>query len=212
MEGRKPILDPISRLSEIMFGLLMALTFTGTMSVAVAGGASVRSVLAAALGCNIAWGLVDGVMSVLTGITERNRDRAAGVELRRAAPDRAREILRRYLPGEAATALSDAELDRMIDRARQTEAPAFAGAGVEDLKAAVSIFALVVLATLPPVLPFVVFDELHRAMRWSNAVAVASLFVIGRALDREMGGGWRMSLTVPLIGSVLVATTIALGG
>ena len=212
MDGRAPILDPISRLSEIMFGLLMALTFTGTMSVAVAGGASVRSVLAAALGCNIGWGIVDGVMSVLTGITERNRDRATGIELRRAAPERARAILREHLPGAAAADLTDAELDRLVARARQTEAPAFAGARASDLRAAVAIFALVVLATFPPVLPFLIFDELHRAMRWSNAIAVASLFVIGRALDREMGGGWRMSLSVPLVGSVLVATTIALGG
>lgn len=212
MEGRAPVLDPISRLSEIMFGLLMALTFTGTISVAVAEGASVRSVLLAALGCNIAWGLVDGVMSVLTGITERNRARAAGIELRRATPERARAILRDHLPGDAATALSDAEIDRLIARARQTEPPAFAGASLQDLKAAVAIFALVVAATFPPVLPFAIFDELHVAMRWSNGIAVASLVLIGRALDREMGGGWRMSLAVPLIGSVLVATTIALGG
>ena len=46
---RRPILDPISRLSEIMFGLLMTLTFTGTMSVAIGGGDDVRSVLFAAL-------------------------------------------------------------------------------------------------------------------------------------------------------------------
>lgn len=212
MEGRAPVLDPISRLSEIMFGLLMALTFTGTISVAVAEGASVRSVLLAALGCNIAWGLVDGVMSVLTGITERNRARAAGIELRRATPERARAILRDHLPGDAATALSDGEIDRLIARARQTEPPAFAGASLQDLKAAVAIFALLVAATFPPVLPFAIFDELHVAMRWSNGIAVASLVLIGRALDREMGGGWRMSLAVPLVGSVLVATTIALGG
>lgn len=212
MAGRTPILDPISRLSEIMFGLLMALTFTGTMSVAVASGASVRSVLFAALGCNIAWGLVDGVMSVLTGITERNRARALGIELRRAAPDRAREILRDALPGATGAALSDTELDRLVTLAHETAVPPFSGVSAADLQAAVAIFALVVLATFPPVLPFLIFDQLHVAMRWSNAIAVASLFAIGLALDREMGGGWRMSLAVPLVGSVLVATTIALGG
>ena len=70
-EQARPVLDPIDRLSEIIFGLLMALSFTGTMSVAVAGGDEVRSVLMAALGCNVAWGIVDGVMFVLTTAVER---------------------------------------------------------------------------------------------------------------------------------------------
>lgn len=212
MAGRAPILDPISRLSEIMFGLLMALTFTGTMSVAVAGGASVRSVLAAALGCNIAWGIVDAVMNVLTGITERNRDRALGIRIRQAAPEAARELLRAQVPDAAAGQLTEEELDGMVARMQSIPPPPMARLAMGDLRIALAVFALVVVATFPPVLPFLLFDELHRAMRWSNAVAVASLFVIGWMLDREMGGGWRMRVAVPLVGSVLVATTIALGG
>jgi hypothetical protein len=68
------ILDPISRLSEIMFGLLMTLTFTGTMSVVIGTGGDVRSVLIAALGFNLAWGIVDGTMHVLATVTERGRE------------------------------------------------------------------------------------------------------------------------------------------
>ncbi len=67
-------LDPIDRLSEVMFGLLMALTFTGTMSVSLGDGATVRDILLAAVGCNIAWGLVDAVVYLMTTATERGRD------------------------------------------------------------------------------------------------------------------------------------------
>ena len=48
------VLDPISRVSEILFGLIMALTFTGTISAASAGREEVRTLLVGAIGCNIA--------------------------------------------------------------------------------------------------------------------------------------------------------------
>ncbi|BCJ91907.1 hypothetical protein IZ6_26420 [Terrihabitans soli] len=66
------VLDPIDRVSEIIFGLLMALSFTGSLSVATAHD-EIRTVLAAALGCNIAWGLVDAVMYLVGTATERAR-------------------------------------------------------------------------------------------------------------------------------------------
>jgi VIT1/CCC1 family predicted Fe2+/Mn2+ transporter len=208
------LLDPIDRLSEITFGLLMTLTFTGSMSVALGGGESVRSILLAALGCNIAWGIVDGVMSILTGITERNRTAARARALRLADPATARRLLREALPEGAAAALSDAEADRLVQFAR-TRVPETTASGISaaDLRAALAIFALVVLATFPPILPFLFSDDVFVAMRLSNAVAVAMLFGIGLMMDREMGPGHvQMRIAVPVVGVILVVTTIALGG
>jgi VIT1/CCC1 family predicted Fe2+/Mn2+ transporter len=68
----KAVLDPVDRASEIVFGLLMALTFTGSVSVA-GGGEDVRTMMAAALGCNLAWGLTDGVMYLVAVYVERAR-------------------------------------------------------------------------------------------------------------------------------------------
>ena len=67
------VLDPIDRISEILFGLFMVLSFTGTLSVATAGEKEVREMLVAAIGCNIAWGFVDGVMYVLRNLVMRAR-------------------------------------------------------------------------------------------------------------------------------------------
>jgi hypothetical protein len=36
-EARARVLDPIERTSEVIFGLLMAMTFIGSLSVATAG-------------------------------------------------------------------------------------------------------------------------------------------------------------------------------
>ena len=60
MKPRGGVLSPIERVSEVLFGLIMVLTFTGSLSAAESGRAEVRTMLIGALGCNIAWGLIDG--------------------------------------------------------------------------------------------------------------------------------------------------------
>ena len=54
--------------------MLMAMTFIGALNVATAGSQEVRTVMKAALGCNIAWGLTDGVMYLVGTVTERTRE------------------------------------------------------------------------------------------------------------------------------------------
>jgi len=70
---REPVLSPVDRISELLFGLFMAVTFVGALSVAEAGRDDVREMLAAALGCNLAWGLVDAVMYLVRTVTDRGR-------------------------------------------------------------------------------------------------------------------------------------------
>ncbi|HYX66533.1 MAG TPA: hypothetical protein VE935_20125 [Burkholderiales bacterium] len=69
------VLDPIERVSEVIFGVLMAMSFIGALSVASGGREEVRTAMIAALGCNIAWGLVDAVMYLVATLTERTRER-----------------------------------------------------------------------------------------------------------------------------------------
>jgi VIT1/CCC1 family predicted Fe2+/Mn2+ transporter len=50
-------------------------------------------------------------------------------------------------------------------------------------------------------------------MRLSNAVALFMLFTLGYGLGRYMGvRAWRMGIGMLLLGAVLVAVIIALGG
>ena len=65
------VLDPIERVSEILFGLIMVLTFTGSLSVADIGRDAVRTMLIAALGCNLAWGLIDGILYLMACLADR---------------------------------------------------------------------------------------------------------------------------------------------
>src|SRR5215204_5800644 len=64
-------LEPIDRVSEVLFGLIMVLTFTGSLSVAEAGHEDVRTMLIGALGCNLAWGVIDAVLYLMGCLSER---------------------------------------------------------------------------------------------------------------------------------------------
>ena len=72
----KRVLEPIDRISEVLFGLIMVLTFTGSLSVAEAGRDDVRAMLIGALGCNLAWGLIDSMMYLMGCLTSRARSAA----------------------------------------------------------------------------------------------------------------------------------------
>lgn len=92
------MLDPVDRSSEVLFGLIMALTFTTTFEVATAGQADVRTMLLGALGCNLAWGLVDGVMFVVTRSVEKHRLYSRIRAMQAVPPAEARGILEEDLP------------------------------------------------------------------------------------------------------------------
>ena len=73
--------DPIERSSEIIFGLIMALTFTCTVSVASASRNDVMIMLGSALSCNVAWGIIDAAMFLLAGIVTRERRRTLALAI-----------------------------------------------------------------------------------------------------------------------------------
>jgi VIT1/CCC1 family predicted Fe2+/Mn2+ transporter len=170
--------------------------------------------LVAALACNVAWGLVDGVMYVLTSIAERSRRAIVFRGIRSADPATARAIVLAALPEGFVAFTDEAEADRIVRRVQALpETPNQARFMVEDLKGAIGASLLVVVATFPPTIPFLLVQDATRALRISNALAVASLFLVGYWLGKATGArAWRFGLTMVVVGSALVGLTIALGG
>src|SRR6476620_9947002 len=72
--SRRRVLEPDERVAEVLFGLIMVLTFTGSLSIAEAGRDDVRAMLIGALGCNIAWGIIDGVLYLMGCLAERGQN------------------------------------------------------------------------------------------------------------------------------------------
>jgi hypothetical protein len=101
----------------VLFGLIMVLTFTGSLSITEAGREDVHAMLVGALGCNIAWGVIDGVFYLMGCLAERGRNVATYRAFVRAPdPLEARRLIAGVLPPVLASAIAPDEFDRMRQR------------------------------------------------------------------------------------------------
>lgn len=212
---REPVLSPVDRVSEMLFGLFMALTFIGAVSVADSGRAQIKELFVTSLGCNLAWGLVDAIMYLVRTVTTRGRSLTL-LRSVRAAPDATtgRALLERSLSAATARFLSPAEIEAVRGRIVALDSvPARPTLGRDDFLGAVGIFLIVVAATFPVVLPFVMFNDVGVAKNASRGIALGMLFFGGLALGRYAGyGSWRVGLMMAGMGTALVIAINALGG
>jgi VIT family len=215
ISSTKRVLDPIDRVSEVLFGLIMVLTFTGSWSVAKAGNEDVRAMLVAALGCNLAWGIIDAVLYIMGCLAEKGRSLKILRAVRSAVdPSHAQRLIADALPPVVASVLEPPELTAMHQRLKQLpEPPTRAHLGKDAWLGSVGIFLLVFLSTFPVVIPFMFMHDAVTALRISNAVAIVMLFFTGFALGRMTGHRpWFFGIAMVLLGVLLVGMTIALGG
>jgi hypothetical protein len=211
----EPVLSPVDRISEMLFGLFMALTFVGAISVADARGDQIQSMFKAALGCNLAWGLVDAIMYLVRTVTERGRALTLVRNVREATDAAAGcRLIENSLTRSVAVLVSPTEIEaireRMVALPSVPERPRLHW---HDLRAALAIFLIVVAATFPVVLPFLLFQDLAVAKHATRIIALVMLFMGGLVLGRFAGyGSWKVGLMMTGIGVMLIVTVIALGG
>jgi VIT1/CCC1 family predicted Fe2+/Mn2+ transporter len=211
-------LDPGESLSELLFGLIMTLTFTlGAGLMLREDPTAARDLLIATIGCNVAWGIIDAAFYVSGQIFERARMARVGQLIRDADSE------------EAAAALVEEELDELIGvtvneaertelyrrmarhvRASQPRAPGLVRA---DFAGALASFWLVFFGSIPAAVPFLFVRDPWIALRISNAILILLLFVAGLRWARYTTlHPWLTGLTFLVTGVGLVALAISLGG
>jgi VIT1/CCC1 family predicted Fe2+/Mn2+ transporter len=210
--SRTRVLDPVSRASEILFGLIMVLTFTVSLNTAEAGRNDVRLMLIAALGCNLAWGLIDAAMYLLStraevAISGRTLDRIRLAN----SPQQAHREIRAALPLILLDLFDEGDLEEI--RLRLLHAPSGEGPRLTPVnwRAAGAVFLLVFGATLPVALPFLMISDPKRALWVSHAIAIASLFLAGWSLGRHWIRRLRVGFAMVALGLLLVAFALLLG-
>jgi VIT family len=214
-ESNKRLLGPAERIGEALFGLIMVLTFTGSLSVADAGRDDVRAMLIGAVGCNIAWGIIDAIFYLMDCLSEQaGRIRWLRTMREAAAPEDAHRVIAESMPPLVAARLGPAEYESIREKlVRLPEPPSYPRLGKHDWLAALSVFVWVFAVTFPVAIPFIFMNPLARAMRVSNAIAIVLLFLCGYAFGRITGyRRWLTGLAMVALGSALVAITMALGG
>ena len=209
-------LGPADRLGEILFGLIMALGFTGAVRLGHEEADS-RALFTGILGCNIAWAIVDGVMYAIGELFERGRRAKLGREIKSVADDG--EALK-IIAGEydpqleslAGAGRRDELYRDILATLRRSEIPS-ARIHRQDLLSATAVALVILVSTLPVVVPYLVFKDPERAVRISNAVALVQLFLLGMWWGRMIGvGSVRVGAGLTAVGMILVGVTIALGG
>jgi VIT1/CCC1 family predicted Fe2+/Mn2+ transporter len=211
----KRVLEPIERISEVLFGLIMVLAFTCSFSIAEAGRVEIRQMLFAALGCNLAWGIIDAIMYLMACLADRARAIATFRSVRAATdPQKAQRLIAAALPAPVAAVLQPPELEELRRKlGALPEPPTHPRLSRRDWIGATGVFLLVVISTFPVVLPFVFMHNAALAWRFSNAIAIGMLFVTGYAFGRCTGYHPQgMGIAMVAIGGALVGLTIALGG
>jgi hypothetical protein len=209
------VLDPMERISETLFGLIMVLTFICSLGIATAGNIKIQTMLIGALGCNLAWGIVDGGLYLLARLNERGGNVLTLRAIRQAPdPEMARRVIADALPPELASILPVEQLELIRQKLQQLPEPLGRPRLTKrDWIGALGLCLLSFASTFPVVIPFIFLSDAKLALRVSYAVAIIMLFLCGYAFGSRSGlRPWAAGLSMVAIGSALVSIAVALGG
>lgn len=220
------LLDPIDRLSETIYSILILLTFTLAFQIfkfetTPSQPMSVEEIDAlffGALGAILAWGVIDGVMHALMALFERGERHRLLQHIQAAETD-----------GEGVAAIAD-ELDFILEPITAEEErlqlyksvlehlrdgqPRKIGLKREDFAGAVGCVLVALIAVLPSLAPLVLLrHDPTLALRVSNAISFMVLFAAGYSWGKHTGANpWKTGLLLFLIGAIMVLVAILLGG
>jgi VIT1/CCC1 family predicted Fe2+/Mn2+ transporter len=210
-------LDPSSRLAEILFGLIMTLTFTlGAGLVIEEGPDATKELLTGVIGCNIAWGIIDGLLFVMGAMYDRGAPFRAVRLFRTKGRDTTGEAIDASIEetyGEALSAETRRNIRTEILDHLATLQPGRVHPTRDDVMGAVESFLLVAATAVPAVLPFLVIDDTMLALRVSNFLLIALLYFVGCQWASFINANrQRVGLSMALGGLAIVQLTILLGG
>lgn len=221
MNPLRPIhrhLDPADTLGELIFGIIVVLTFTiGARLLGPEEPLDSRELLVAAIGCNIAWGIIDGFLYMLGAVYERRRLATLKSQLRQARDEpSALAALQGEFDGDLVSLGNPKDRDRFyasIAAAARAAPPDSVRVTGEDVRGALLIFVLVALTAVPAALPFLFIDDSYLALRASNGLLTILLFMIGWLWGKQIGGRpWLAGALIMSTGVALVLVAIPLGG
>ena len=212
-------IDPGDALGEVMFGIIMTLTFTvGARYFMVKGEFDSNELIVGVVGCNIAWGVIDAVLFVLGALFFRSQ-RARFYHALRSAPDEQTALSavadQFGLEDEPLSVPAEerAKLYQAILAVGRRANPAPIGITKSDLTAAFLVFALVTFTAIPCVVPFLIIADESKALTVSNTVQVLLLFIGGyRWGSYTAVAPWKVGLTVAILGFGMCMLTVVLGG
>ena len=210
-------LNPGERLNELLFALIMALSITLGVGLASSLDSSTHQIVWAILGCNLAWGLIDACNHVLTKLFSRSA-KARLVQALRTSHSEAEQIeavgsvLNENL---SAVATEDERQVLYLEISRRLQGGDLPPTRVlaEDIYSGLAIVWLMVLASVPAILPFLIIGDRFWAARVSNGLVLLSMFAAGYGFALSANTNpWRLAFLSAVFGLTMVVIVILLGG
>lgn len=211
----KRFLEPLDRISEIMFGLIIVLTFTCSFGFRRVEQSEVHTMLIDVIGCGLAWGFIDAVFYILGCLAESGHNLLLLRRVRTTSdPGEAREIIASVLPPVIASRLPSEQYESLHRELRQLpEPPTRPPLTRRDWLGALSVFLAAFGSIFPVAIPFTFMSDARLALRVSNAIAIVLLFLAGYCLGRYSSSHpWRVGVAMVVLGFAMVGVAIALGG
>jgi VIT1/CCC1 family predicted Fe2+/Mn2+ transporter len=207
-------LETTDRISEVLYGLLICLTFTGTIRISTGGTQELNSLLWAALGGSFAWALSDAIMYLVNIQLERGHELAKLKKIVSAMnSENARNEVKKGIH-PFIDLMDDNQIDALIENLRkQPELPSKPSLVGKDFLISAEIFVLVFTGTLPVAAPFFLIENVALAVWISNTAVLLMLFIGGFILAKY--AGFKPITTAcwfTAIGVFLISAIILLGG
>lgn len=219
-------IGPTQAAMEFFYGLLMAMTLSNTLRLALIGqppGQIAFVITVAILGCNAAWGIADGAVNVLTSHYQNIYYYRLVMEIKDGKDHQANRKLAAEVLAEALTEIQEGVLDeetmqKMADvtlsaiKKKDIVKPRVSSS---HMRTAAWCVILNVLAALPFVLVYQLTPYINTTlvMFVANIVGAALLFMLGSFLDHQLGDGQRrLGYIMVGLGLFMMLVIFMLGG
>ena len=203
------------RASEAMVGLLVALAARGSARISTEHAAHAETLVLVSLGATLAWAVVDAFFALLAAKGARLRWSHL-TDDRRDPAERGPEWADEALNHTFLRNLEEPALQRIRGQAVKEAAsarPVSPRLTADDWLTGLAVFAVVLLAGVPPVLPILLVPDLEVAAWTSYGVALAMLFALGSHWGPAHGlRRWQSGSAFLALGAALLIVVLLLGG
>lgn len=220
------LIDPIDRLSETVFSILILLTFTLAFRITrlseatqqPVSQANVNELLIGAVGAVLAWGLIDGIMYALISMFQRGERHRLLRDIQTASSEQeALEVIAEdmdYLLEPITGEDERKALYSSIFTHLRSSKPRKIGLKSDDFYGALGHVLVAVIAVIPSLLPLIIFrQDYDFAILISNIVSFIVLFIAGYYWGNYTGANpWKTGLLLMSVAIALVVIAIPLGG
>jgi len=205
---------------EMLCGVIMVLVMIGYLKLSLAqdGFEFKKMMMLVPLGCNAAWGIIDGIMYVLINLRERG-NKSKLLSLIKSAKDQ-NEVLA-LIKNEFGFVFIDLLNKDTQDNIYQEILKGLTNTIVEkpkgisknDLRLVLKTFLIVFSTGVPLVIPFILLNDVWLAIRISHIIGLVMLFSIGywwaKLASRHR---IRSAIALTILGVIIVGITEVLHG